>query len=389
MKKAQINKQQEIKSYADSVRKITKHRFGVDSKSDPTKSHLVQRVPKSDIWYCDCKYFHYSLTRKPADERLCYHIEACIVHREKEFTARNMERLKVEYYCPKCNSTIFNKYGTRKIMGDTKRQLYKCVQCKYRFSLLPKGFVGHRSSPEVIGVAIHLFMRSMTSRNVSRQIKLTHNVSITHSTIIRWVKKYIRIIKRYLDKLIPELSDVWSIDEMVLNVKDTEKMAKGFHVWLWSIIDPETRFLIASTISKKREIKDARTVIKKGKNVIGNTFPDYVISDSLRTYEKAIRKEFQSRVAHIKTKAIRDGFTNRPIERYHNEIRENLKTRRGLGNDESALDFAEMLRINHNFIKPHMGLGGKTPAESAGIDLELGDDKIGGLIRKSNESDRP
>ena len=46
----------------------------------------------------------------------------------------------------------------------------------------------------------------------------------------------------------------------------------------------------------------------------------------------------------------------RPIERYHNEIRENLKTRRGLENDESAQRFSDLLKINHNFVKPHQGL---------------------------------
>ena len=122
---------------------------------------------------------------------------------------------------------------------------------------------------------------------------------------------------------------------MVLNVKNTEKMAKGFHVWLWSIIDPKTRFLISSAVSKRRKIEDAAHIVRQGKKVT-DAMPKYVISDSLRSYEQVIREEFANRVAHIMAKSIHDGFTNRPIERYHNEIRENLKARRGLGNDESA-----------------------------------------------------
>lgn len=45
--------------------------------------------------------------------------------------------------------------------------------------------------------------------------------------------------------------------------------------------------------------------------------------------------------------------------------------------------FTELLRINHNFVKPHQGLDGKTPAESAGINLELGDNKYLDLIKLS------
>ena len=187
-----------------------------------------------------------------------------------------------------------------------------------------------------------------------------------------------------MDSLNPELSEVWSLDEMVLQVKNTKKTGKGFHDWLWSIIDPKTRFLIATEVSKKREIADAKKIIASGKKLVTQN-PNYILTDCLNSYQKAIRDEFQNRVAHIKTKSLKEGFVNRPIERYHNEIREKLKARRGLGNDESAQSFAELLKINHNFVKPHQGLNNKTPAQVAGIDLNLGDDKYMDLIKLSGK----
>ena len=175
---------------------------------------------------------------------------------------------------------------------------------------------------------------------------------------------------------------LWSLDEMYLNVKNIKKTGKGFHDWLWSIIDPKTRFLIATEVSKKREISDARKIIASGKKIVSQN-PNYVLTDCLNSYQEAIRKEFENRTAHIKTKSLKEGFVNRPIERYHNEIRERLKARHGLGNDESAQTFSELLKINHNFVKPHEGLDGKTPAEKAGINLELGDNKYLDLIKLS------
>ncbi len=169
---------------------------------------------------------------------------------------------------------------------------------------------------------------------------------------------------------------------MYLNVKNTKKTGKGFHDWLWSIIDPKTRFLIATEVSKKREISDARKIIASGKKLISKN-PNYVLTDSLNSYQEAIRDEFENRVAHVKTKSFKDGFVNLPIERYHNEIREKLKTRRGLGNDESAQIFSELLKINHNFVKPHQGLDGKTPSQAANIDLGLGADKYLDLIKQA------
>jgi hypothetical protein len=43
------------------------------------------------------------------------------------------------------------------------------------------------------------------------------------------------------------------------------------------------------------------------------------------------------------------------------------------------------LRIYYNFIRPYMALNGKTPAEQANIDLELGKNKWLNLIKASSK----
>ncbi|MEW5841541.1 hypothetical protein [Nitrososphaera sp.] len=90
-------------------------------------------------------------------------------------------------------------------------------------------------------------------------------------------------------------------------------------------------------------------------------------------------------------KSFEGGFENRPVERYHNEVREVIKARRGFGNDRSAETFLNGVRINHNFVRPHTGLPNNiTPAEAAGLDLGL--DKrnpMKDLIAKAiNEQDK-
>jgi len=44
----------------------------------------------------------------------------------------------------------------------------------------------------------------------------------------------------------------------------------------------------------------------------------------------------------------------------------------------------EGFRAYYNFIRPHQALNGKTPAEEAGIDLNLKENKWFSLIRKAN-----
>ncbi len=52
---------------------------------------------------------------------------------------------------------------------------------------------------------------------------------MSNVTIATRIRKYTKEIKEYTYTRIPELSDTWSIDERVLNVKDAEKMTNGFH----------------------------------------------------------------------------------------------------------------------------------------------------------------
>ena len=51
-------------------------------------------------------------------------------------------------------------------------------------------------------------------------------------------------------------------------------------------------------------------------------------------------------------------------------------------NAESAQELLDAIRINYNYCREHTTLG-KTPAEMAGINLGLNDNKIESLIRMS------
>lgn len=365
----------------ESIRKLSKNQYKVKSQTRDVW-YDVTKTPDANVWSCSCPDFCYNLTRK--DDKRCKHVRAVQTLQKTLERELNIEKLDVPKICPQCNSTEIVKNGLRTVHNNLKRQKYRCNQCHYRFSFHECGFSGMRFNPKIITETLNLYMSGMSYRKIARHVKSVHDVKVSHVSVYEWFVKYTEVIRGYVDTLMPELGDVWSLDEMMVNVKDTKQTGVGFYDWLWTIIDPQTRFVIATEVSKRRETKDARSIIAKGRAI---SKPSYVITDSLRTYEDAIRKELDSRkTAHIKTKSLSDGFQNRPIERYHNEIRETLKARRALGNDESTQRYAEAYKDYHNFVRPHTGLpDNMTPAEAAGIDLGLGHDRIRGLIAKGAE----
>ena len=73
------------------------------------------------------------------------------------------------------------------------------------------------------------------------------------------------------------------------------------------------------------------------------------------------------------------------VERLNGTVRERNKVMRGLEGDPTAQIIIDGFRIYYNFIKPHMALNGKTPAQLAKIDLELGRNKWLSLVKKASK----
>jgi hypothetical protein len=95
------------------------------------------------------------------------------------------------------------------------------------------------------------------------------------------------------------------------------------------------------------------------------------------------RREFPDAV-HVAGVGLQGRLNNNRMERYHGTLKERTKVMRALKTtDTSVLDGQ---RIYYNHIRPHQGLNGKTPAEVAGLDLNLGKNKWESLIKKASRN---
>jgi len=70
------------------------------------------------------------------------------------------------------------------------------------------------------------------------------------------------------------------------------------------------------------------------------------------------------------------------MERMNGEVRDREKTMRGLKRMDSPI--IKGFQIYHNFVKPHEGLDGATPADRAGIKVE-GDNKWMTIIQNASK----
>ena len=111
------------------------------------------------------------------------------------------------------------------------------------------------------------------------------------------------------------------------------------------------------------------------------------ICDKFANYKNAFNKLFY-RVAELQfgvpiaCKKYNLEHNNNPIERYNGKLKDRIKSiRSGFKSFDDARCFMNLRRVINNFVNPHQELKGKTPAEMAEINLELGRNKLLNLIK--------
>jgi len=156
----------------------------------------------------------------------------------------------------------------------------------------------------------------------------------------------------------------------------------GNNGFVWNIMDRQTRFLIASKLTEDR---DAGSAVKAFKEAIQNAHgihPNKIFTDNLRSYNVAIDKTFDKYVHQIAKCGInKPNATNNRIERLNGTLRERVKVQRGWKTPKTPL--AEGMRIQYNFVKPHMALDDETPAQRARIEVAKGGNKWMNLLEFS------
>jgi hypothetical protein len=99
------------------------------------------------------------------------------------------------------------------------------------------------------------------------------------------------------------------------------------------------------------------------------------------------KKEFftlkNPRTEHVRHITLRGDHNNNKMERMNGEIRDREKTMRGLKTKDTAI--LQGYQLFHNYIRPHEGLDGKTPADACGIKVE-GENKWKTLIQNASKS---
>jgi putative transposase len=278
--------------------------------------------------------------------------------------------------CQYCGSSNIVKAGLRKNKHDNI-QKYLCHGCGHYFTI-NLGFERMRATPQIITSAMQLYFTGESLRNVQKFLRL-QGVKVSHVAVLKWIKKYVRIMENYLESMKPNVSDTWRADELYVKIRGNMK-------YLFAMMDDETRFWIAQEVAESKERHDARKLFQLAQKVAGKK-PMTLITDGLRSYHEAYKKEFWTqkapRTKHVRHIQFRGDRNNNKMERFNGEVRDREKTMRGLKKNDTPI--LSGYQLFHNYIRPHEALNGRTPAEACGITIE-GKNKWLTLIQNASKA---
>ena len=316
-------------------------------------------------WICECPDNAYRHVK-------CKHIYAVEFSkslRAEVAVTRVIPEMNIQN-CQYCSSSDIVKDGVRHNKhGDL--QVYLCRSCGHHFTL-NLGFERMRATPQIITSAMQLYFTGESLRNVQKFLRL-QGVKVSHVAVLKWIKKYVRLMEGYLENMKPNVGDTWRADELYVKVKGNMK-------YLFAMMDDETRFWIAQEVAETKMKHDARTLFFRAKRLMGKQ-PKTLITDGLPSYSLACDQVFDG-TKHIRHIRLQGDKNNNKMERMNGEIRDREKTMRGLKRKRTPI--LSGYQIYHNYIRPHESLDGKTPAEACGIKVE-GENKWKTLIENASK----
>jgi transposase-like protein len=258
-------------------------------------------------------------------------------------------------------------------------QRYLCKDYGKRFSF-NISFEKMHTTPDAITSAMQLYFTGESFGNVMKFLEL-RGVKVSHVAVYKWIRKYVTLMQSYVEKVkLPSLGNAWHTDELYFKFRGNMK-------YMYAIMDDEARYWIAQQVAGTKYTADIRPLFRKAKEIAGRR-PTVLIIDGAPNYKSAFMDEFatlkQPKSRHIQHIRLQGDRNNNKMERLNGEVSDREKVMRGLKIVNTCV--LPGYQLYHNFLRPHEGIGDKTPAEKCGVRIEAEDKWV--TIIQNAEKDR-
>ena len=238
------------------------------------------------------------------------------------------------------------------------KQRFRCRDCGKRF--IDTGAIHGRRMPTwQIGTAVELFYSGMSYERIAKSMARMYSMTEpSKATLHGWVNAYTVAALEEMKNHPARTGEEWVVGEVRVTVG-------GKRLWNWDIMDRETRYMLASYLTAKRDAAAAAAVMRKAVKA-SNSPPRIIKTYRVRPYMAAVKRVFR-RVRHIWSRRMRAEVNKDPSGGLQGIQRQRSKTLRGAYHRKSGQLYLDGWALTYNLFRKHEALKGKTPGEAAEV----------------------
>src|SRR6202011_4741232 len=209
-------------------------------------------------------------------------------------------------------------------------------------------FKGRHFDQEIIVLCIRWYLAFKLSSRDLVQMMAERGIALTHTTILRWVQRYVPEFEKRWSRYARPVGDSWRVDETYIKVK-------GQWVYLYRAVDKQGR-TVDFLLSKWRDVAAATRIFSRATRQHGAprviTLDGYAASHrAVDTLKAAGRLPRRVRVRSSK-------YLNNVIEQDHRRIKQRIRPMLGFKRFETAdvtirgIELAEKIKKNQFNLRP-------------------------------------
>lgn len=170
---------------------------------------------------------------------------------------------------------------------------------------------------EIILLCVRWYLKYPLSYRNLTEMMAERFLSISHTTIPRWVQQYSPIINSRIRKHLNPTNDSWRVDETYIKIK-------GQWSYLYRAVDSDGA-TIDFWISENRDKNSAEKFFRKALKASHNKMPRVITTDKYYTYEVLINELIYSGRLSCNTQHRQIKYLNNIVEQDHRFIKRIVK----------------------------------------------------------------
>ena len=266
--------------------------------------------------------------------------------------------------CKFCSSRNIIKYG--QVKGG---QRWWCNDCHRKFAdngAIPRMKI-HR---EHMALAVSMYFDGFAIKDIREKLDLNYHNRGASSSINDWIIRSSLKVAKEMERLSPRVGDTWLAGSTVCNIGTKD-------IYLWNVIDKDTRYLMAAGMSFQPGTQYAAEVVKLAVERVSKA-PQTVLVEQYDEYQGCL--DFGSG----EVKPVRPFPTDQDhdlIEYLNGQLVHHSELLQGLRNIEKAKIVTEGWLCHHNCFKRCNDINGELPSKLTGVDKSLSFDLLAYFAR--------